>query len=125
MIPSNAKVSGVKGDPPRIHFDNHDAHPPRESFPPIPYSAKDLIGMPAQVAYQAINLAETAYMNEHYAMIVAANLTLDEPGVFGEAVTCVGVANEVAEWEFFSTACCGSAATIYTDLEGNVITTPD
>ena len=25
MIPPNAKVSGVKGDPPRIHFDNHDS----------------------------------------------------------------------------------------------------
>ena len=125
MIPSNAKVSGVKGDPPRIHFDNHDSRPPRESFPPIPYTAKDLIGMPAQVAHQAINLAETAYMNEHYAMIVAANLALNERAVFGETVNCIGVANEVAEWEFFSTACCGSAATIHTDLEGNVITTPD
>ena len=101
MIPPNAKVSGVKGDPPRIHFDNHDSLPPRKSFKPIPYTAQELINLPAQVAYQAINLAETAYMNENYAMIVEDNLTLSGHEVFGETLTCVSVANEVAEWEFF------------------------
>ena len=125
MIPPNAKVSGVKGDPPRIHFDNHDSLPPRKSFKPIPYTAQELINLPAQVAYQAINLAETAYMNEHYAMIVAANLTLDGQAVFGETLICVCVANEVAEWEFFSTNSCGWHERIYTDLEGNIITTPE
>ena len=125
MIPPNAKVSGVKGDPPRIHFDNHDSLPPRKSFKPIPYTAQELINLPAQVAYQAITLAETAYMNEHYAMIVAANLTLDGQAVFGETLIGVCVANEVAEWEFFSTNSCGWHERIYTDLEGNIITTPE
>ena len=125
MIPPNAKVSGVKGDPPRIHFDNHDSLPPRKSFKPIPYTAQELINLPAQVAYQAINLAETAYMNENYAMIVAANLTLAGHGVFGETLTCVSVANEVAEWEFISMNSCGWHERIYTDLEANIITTPD
>ena len=125
MVPSNAKVSGVKGDPPRIHFDNHDSLPPRKYFKPIPYTAQTLINLPAQVAYQAINLAETAYMNEHYAMIVAANLTLDGQAVFGETLTCVRVANEVAEWEFNSASSYRWVETIYTDLEGNIITTPE
>lgn len=125
MIPSNAKVSNVKGNPLRIHFDNHDSLPPRKSFRPIPYTAQELINLPAQVAYQAINLAETAYMNENYAMIVKANLNIDGAEVFGETLTCVSVANEVAEWEFLSTNSCGWHERIYTDLEGNIITTPE
>lgn len=125
MIPSNAKVSGVKGDPLCIHFDNHDSLPPRDSFQPIPYTAQELINLPAQVAHQAINLAETAYMNENYAMIVAANLSIDGAEVFGETLTCVSVANEAAEWEFFSMNSGGWHERIYTDLEGNIITTPE
>ena len=125
MIPPNAKVSGVKGDPPRIHFDNNDPLPPRKYFKPIPYTAQELINLPAQVAYQAINLAETAYMNENYAMIVEDNLTLSGHEVFGETLTCVSVANEVAEWEFISMNSCGCPERIYTDLEANIITTPD
>ena len=125
MVPSNAKVSGVKGDPPRIYFNNRKSWPPLQSFRSIPYTAQTLINLPARVAYQAINLAETAYMNEHYAMIVEANLTLDGQAAFGETLTCVRVANEVAEWEFLSTNSCGCHERIYTDLEGNIITTPE
>ena len=125
MIPSNAKVSGVKGDPLCIHFYNHDSLPPRDSFQPIPYTAQELINLPAKVAYQAINLAETAYMNENYAMIVEANLNIDGEEVFGETLTCVSVANGVAEWEFLSTNSCGGHERIYTDLEGVIITTPE
>ena len=125
MVPSNAKVSGVKGDPPRIYFNNRKSWLSLQSFRSIPYIAQTLINLPAQVAYQAINLAETAYMNEHYAMIVEANLTLDGQAAFGETLTCVRVANEVAEWEFLSTNSCGCHERIYTDLEGNIITTPE
>lgn len=125
MIPSNAKVSGVKGDPPRIYFNNRKSWPPLQSFRSIPYTAQTLINLPAQVAYQAINLAETAYMNENYAMIVAANLSIDGAEVFGETLTCVSVANEAAEWEFFSMNSGGWHERIYTDLEGNIITTPE
>lgn len=125
MIPSNAKVSGVKGDPPRIHFDNHDSRPPRESFPPIPYTAKDLIDMPAQVAYQAINMAETHHMNKHYAPTVAENLVLDGWELADETLYCSSVVNEVAEWHFVELDSCSFETTIHTDLEGNVITTPD
>ena len=122
MIPLNAKVKAVKGTPPMIHFAARKGNP---TPPPVPYTAQSLIEMPAQVAYQAINLAETAYMNENYAMIVAANLTLAGHGVFGETLTCVSVANEVAEWEFISMNSCGWHERIYTDLEANIITTPD
>ena len=122
MIHQNAKVADVRGDPLHIHFNkSHKA----KAIKPVPYTAQALVDMPAQVAYQAINLAETAYMNEHYAMIVAANLTLDGQAVFGETLICVCVANEVAEWEFFSTNSCGWHERIYTDLEGNIITTPE
>ena len=122
MIHQNAKVADVRGDPLHIHFNkSHKA----KAIKPVPYTAQALVDMPAQVAYQAINLAETAYMNEHYAMIVAANLTLDGQAVFGETLICVRVANEVAEWEFFSTNSCGWHERIYTDLEGNIITTPE
>ena len=121
MIHQNAKVADVRGDPLHIHFNkSHKA----KAIKPVPYTAQALVDMPAQVAYQAINLAETAYMNEHYAMIVAANLTLDGQAVFGETLICVRVANEVAEWEFLSTNSCGWHERIYTDLEGNIITTP-
>ena len=122
MIHQNARVADVRGDPLHIHFNkSHKA----KAIKPVPYTAQALVDMPAQVAYQAINLAETAYMNEHYAMIVAANLTLDGQAVFGETLICVCVANEVAEWEFFSTNSCGWHERIYTDLEGNIITTPE
>ena len=122
MIHQNAKVADVRGDPLHIHFNkSHKA----KAIKPVPYTAQALVDMPAQVAYQAINLAETAYMNEHYAMIVAANLTLDGQAVFGETLICVRVANEVTEWEFFSTNSCGWHERIYTDLEGNIITTPE
>ena len=117
MIHQNAEVIDVRGDPPRIHFNN--------LHKPVTYTARALVDMPAQVAYQAINLAETAYMNENYAMIVEANLTLAGHGVFGETLTCVSVANEVAEWEFISMNSCGWPERIYTDLEANIITTPD
>jgi len=117
MIHQNAEVIDVRGDPPRIHFNNRHK--------PVPYTAQALVDMPAQVAYQAINLAETAYMNENYAMIVEANLTLAGHGVFGETLTCVRVSSEVAEWEFVSSFYIGDVKTIYTDLDGNIITTPD
>ena len=122
MIHQNAKVADVRGDPLHIHFNkSHKA----KAIKPVPYTAQALVDMPAQVAYQAINLAETAYMNDNYAMIVAANLTLAGHGVFGETLTCVSVANEVAEWEFISMNSCGWHERIYTDLEANIITTPD
>ena len=122
MIHQNAKVADVRGDPLHIHFNkSHKA----KAIKPVPYTAQALVDMPAQVAYQAINLAETAYMNENYAMIVEANLTLAGHGVFGETLTCVRVSSEVAEWEFVSSFYIGDVKTIYTDLDGNIITTPD
>ena len=61
MIPINAKVSGVQGTPPMIHFERR--RPSDPAIPPAAYTAQNLIDMPSHVARDAINKAECGLRN--------------------------------------------------------------
>ena len=118
MIPINAKVSGVQGTPPMIHFAVRGGERP---IPPVPYTAQSLIEMPAHVARDAINKAECGYMTKNYCLGVEEAIRLSGEDVAPGMIRCTRVANEVAEWEFFL------RGEVYplsatTDLEGNIIT---
>lgn len=120
MIPINAKVSGVQGTPPMIHFAVRGGERP---IPPVPYTAQSLIDMPAHVARDAINVAECFHMNVHYGLDVEASIRQRNPSIINDTTRCVAVRNEVAFWQFNSAHLlggeCGEATT---DLEGNIIT---
>ena len=120
MIHQNAKVADVRGDPLHIHFNkSHKA----KAIKPVPYTAQALVDMPAQVAYQAINLAETAYMNEHYRLDVEASIRQRINMVIDGTTRCVAVRDEVAFWEFNAAHLLGGGrGQATTDLEGNIIT---
>ena len=120
MIPSNAQVARVSGDPLRIHFGNKN---PR--IKPVKYSAQALMDMPAHVARQAISMAEAEYMNNHYRRSVIDSL---EEGWWNPeyaSVRCTDVSCEVASWDFISLNNISIEFTVTTDLEGNLITTPE
>ena len=120
MIPSNAQIADVRGDPLHIYFDK-----PNHKIKPTPYSAQSLMDMPAHVARQAIGLAEVKHMNEHYRMEVIDNLEEGgwNPGY--ESVRCTDVSCEVASWYFISLNNGLVELTVTTDLEGNLLTTPE
>lgn len=120
MIPLNAKVKAVKGTPPMIHFAARKGNP---TPPPVPYTAQSLIEMPAQVAYQAINVAECFHMNEHYGIDVEASIRQRINMVIDGTTRCVAVRDEVAFWEFNAAHLLGGErGQATTDLEGNIIT---
>ena len=123
MIPINAKVSSVLGTPPMIHFECRRPNDP--AIPPAAYTAQNLIDMPSHVARDAINKAECGYMTDNYGLDVEEAIRLSGEDVAPGMIRCTRVANEVAEWEFLSTNSCGWHERIYTDLEGNIITTPE
>ena len=118
MIPSTARVSKVKGDPLCIHFDA------REPVQPVLYCAQSILELPGHVAREAISLAEADHMNQHYKADVFSNLEAAGWDAIQDTLTCTGVSEEVADWNVFSTSACCDLS-FQTDLEGNLITTPE